>query len=243
LDLELSSQAKPRGNEKKPRIPKSERGLVRYESLLDATDRLLIELEPDEVGLYQIAEEANASPSSVYHFFPTKEAALLALAHRYLEGIRDLDRMTFDVGQLESWQDLMKLDHENARTYYNSHPPALKLLFSGYGGIESRKLDERYTSEIVNSMYERYNSVFHMPKTKNENLMFTICFAILDSIWAVSYRRHGHISPDFLREGHAACVAYCRRYLPERTVPREDVQRSFASRLVSMSDILGHPAS
>jgi len=237
----MTSQLKLRSAAKGPRTPKSERGLTRYESLLDATDRLLINLQPDEVGLYQIAEEAGASPSSVYHFFPTKEAAHLALMHRYLEGLRDLDRREVDVEELESWQDLMKLDQANARDYYNSHPAALKLLFSGYGGIEARKLDERYAKEIVNSMYARYNTIFHMPHIPNESVIFTICFAILDSIWAVSYRQHGEISADFLREGHTACIAYCRYYLPERTAPRAQVLRLFSGRPVSMNAILDSP--
>ncbi len=41
---------------------------------------------PDDIGLYQIAEEAGVPPASTYHFFPTKDAAFLALAQRYLDG-------------------------------------------------------------------------------------------------------------------------------------------------------------
>lgn len=237
----MTSQVKLRSAAKRPRSPKSERGLARYESLLDATDRLLVELDPDQVGLYQIAEEAGASPSSVYHFFPTKEVAHLALMRRYLEGLRNLDGMEVDVGELESWQDLMKLDQIRARDYYNSHPPALKLLFGGYGGVEARKLDERYSEEIVSSMYSRYNGIFHMPQLENEALMFTICFAILDAVWAVSFRRFGEITSDFLREGQAACIAYCRHYLPERTPQRESVLRRYAGMSVALSSVLSSP--
>ncbi|OYW87702.1 MAG: hypothetical protein B7Z22_03915 [Hyphomonas sp. 32-62-5] len=53
---------------------------------------LLADHSPDEIGLYQIADQANVPPGSVYHFFPTKEAAFLALANRYLSGFEALTR-------------------------------------------------------------------------------------------------------------------------------------------------------
>jgi hypothetical protein len=41
-----------------PRAPSSDRGIQRHTALLDATERLLRTNSPDDIGLYQIAEDA-----------------------------------------------------------------------------------------------------------------------------------------------------------------------------------------
>jgi AcrR family transcriptional regulator len=67
-----------------PRKPVQKRSRERYERLLDATESLLSAQDAGSVGLYDIAKHANVPPASVYHFFPTKEAAFVALAERFL---------------------------------------------------------------------------------------------------------------------------------------------------------------
>ena len=62
------------------RLPTRRAGHVRFKKLLEATDSLVAEMSIQDIGLYQIAERAQVPTASVYHFFPTKEAALLALA-------------------------------------------------------------------------------------------------------------------------------------------------------------------
>src|SRR5882757_2380501 len=92
-----------------PRAPSSDRGVQRYTALLDATERLLRTHSPDDIGLYQIAEEAGVPPASTYHFFPTKDAAFLALAQRYLDGFVAVSAEPIDAAELKSWQHLIAI--------------------------------------------------------------------------------------------------------------------------------------
>jgi len=97
--------------------------------LLDAADALLSDRETTEVGLYDIAGAAKVPPASVYHLFPTKEAAFVALAERYLIGLKRHIVRTAPGGQLQRWQDFVTLELHRAIEYYNDHKVMSKLFF------------------------------------------------------------------------------------------------------------------
>src|SRR5271170_7255277 len=92
-----------------PRRPSQQRSRLRFEMLLDAADALLSDKETTDVGLYDIAGAANVPPASVYHLFPTKEAAFVALAERYLSGLTVRVNQPAPIGELRRWQDLVLL--------------------------------------------------------------------------------------------------------------------------------------
>jgi len=198
------------------------RGILRYGALVEATERLLLNNSPDAVGLYQIAEEAGVPPASVYHFFPTKEAAFLALARTYLDEFIRLGEGPVPIAELHSWQDLIRIDMGRGKDFYNDHPPAMKILYGGYGGVETREVDSLYNLRIAESLSRRLNTVFHMPISRNTVSMFENCLAIIDGIWTISYRRYGTITDEYYNEALKACNAYCRLYLPETVELRED---------------------
>ncbi len=73
------------------RTPQQERGHRRVDSILDAAEQLIVEAGVDATTTNAIAERAGASMGSIYHFFPGKDAILVALARRYAERMRDLN--------------------------------------------------------------------------------------------------------------------------------------------------------
>jgi AcrR family transcriptional regulator len=73
------------------RIPQQERGQRRMTSILDAAEQVFTEVGVDAATTNAIAERAGASVGSIYHFFPSKDAILLALAERYAEQMRALN--------------------------------------------------------------------------------------------------------------------------------------------------------
>lgn len=204
-----------------PRAPQRGRGVVRYEALLDATDELLQTQSTDDVGLYQIAERAGVPPASAYHFFPTKEAAFLGLAQRYLRGFSELTRRPVPAQALAGWQALMRWDLEQGLGYYHAHPAALKILLGGYGGMATRQANSAYNRRIGASTYQRLNAAFHMPPLRDPVTLFHVNIEITDAIWTLSFLEHGRLTPAFTEEAHRASVAYCRLYLPEHVELRE----------------------
>jgi len=198
-----------------PRVPSRGRGILRHAALLDATEDLLQTENPDAIGLYQIGDRAGVPPASVYHFFPTKEAAYVALAERYVLGMLEAHRTPIEARSLQSWQDLFRIDIGRSMDFYNSHPPMIKIVYGGYGGVEARNIDNLLALKIADAHYDRLNHIFHMPFIKDPAKMFEIRVAILDAIWTVSVRTHGLITQEYLEEAYKACVAYTRLFLPE----------------------------
>jgi AcrR family transcriptional regulator len=84
------------------RAPQQERGQRRVDSILDAAEQVIAEVGVDAATTNAIAERAGASMGSLYHFFPGKDAIVLALARRYAERMRDLNAtaMTLDGAHL-----------------------------------------------------------------------------------------------------------------------------------------------
>lgn len=209
-----------------PRTPSRGRGIARYEVLLDSVDALLQESNPDDVGLYQIAQHAGVPPASVYHFFPTKEAACLALAQRYLKGFAALSRLPVPKTSLESWQNLMAWDLDQGIDYYHRHSPAMKLFLGRFGGIETQQANVAHNARIARSTYGRLDAAFHMPYLRDAEKYFHINIEIIDAVLTLSYLKHGHVTGEYRNEALRASVAYCRLFLPERTELRDEHVRA-----------------
>ena len=182
--------------------------------LLDAADALLGDRETTEVGLYDIAGAAKVPPASVYHLFPTKEAAFVALAERYLVGLNNNIIRPTPSSQLRRWQDLVTLELHRAVEYYNDHKVMSKLFFGANVIRDVRILDVKNVEAASASTYSRMNSLFEMPYLYDADTKFAALIGIYDGIWMTSYARHGRITADFARESELAGLAYCETFLP-----------------------------
>ena len=212
----------------RPRAPARERGIQRFAQLLDATDALLTEHHADEVGLYQIAERAGVPPASVYHFFPTKEAAFLALTRRYLDGFEQIFLEPVEAEAFGSWLTLMDRDRRRSAEYFNAHPPAMKLLLGRYGGQDTRRADLEFNKQAGAGLYSRLRAAFVMPKVRFAAEKFRITLEIQDAIWAISYAEHDKITEEYQQEASRAARAYLRLYFPEHIDLREEHQHRVA---------------
>ena len=222
-DQEGSDARNPRRTAKGPG---NARGVQRRTALLDATELLLTTSSPEDIGIYQIAEQAGVPPASAYHFFPTKDAAYLALGRRYIEAFWALEREQTDARQLKSWQDYFEIEQDRARRFGNAHPVALKIFYGGYGSPASRKADVRLAAELAERIYPVLDTLFHMPRIPDATRHFQIALAILNAVWALSYEHHGEITDAYFQDALKAHNAYCRLFLPEQLEPRDALRQA-----------------
>ncbi|MBX3174502.1 MAG: helix-turn-helix transcriptional regulator [Gemmatimonadaceae bacterium] len=78
----------PEASDRASRAPQQERGQRRVEQILDASEQVFAELGVDAATMQLIAERAESSMGSLYHFFPNKDAIVEALGARYAEAVR-----------------------------------------------------------------------------------------------------------------------------------------------------------
>jgi AcrR family transcriptional regulator len=62
------------------------------EQLLDAAEAVIAEVGVEGASVQAIAQRAGASMGSLYHFFPGKDALVLALAERCMQRVTDVNR-------------------------------------------------------------------------------------------------------------------------------------------------------
>lgn len=208
-----------------PRRPSQQRSRLRFEILLDAADALLTDKETTEVGLYDIAGAAKVPPASVYHLLPTKEAAFVALAERYLVGLTNHIVRPLRMGELRRWEDFITIELHRAIEYYNNNPVMSKLFFGANVIPDIRILDVKNVSAASASIYDRMNKLFEMPYLYDADTKFAALIGIYDGIWMTSYARHGRIIPDFARETELAGLAYCKTFLPSVIPLRANASR------------------
>jgi AcrR family transcriptional regulator len=197
------------------------RSQVRVEALLNAADQLLQEQEVGDIGIYDVARLADVPPASAYHFFPTKESVLLALAERYLHRLHSSLAATVKVTAVERWPDYIKARYESAVAFFNGNLAARKLLLGAVVGSDIKNLDLADIDRHTAAWYDDMNEIFVMPYVRDAHLKFTVLVGIYDGIWQASYAKYGQINDEFAREGLAAGIAYLETFLP-KTIPLRD---------------------
>ena len=82
----------------KAQVTPNRRGARSREAVLDTAERLMAEQGYQAATVAALVDEAGIPPSSIYHYFGSKEGVLLAVmergAERFFEALPDLDRRT-----------------------------------------------------------------------------------------------------------------------------------------------------
>ncbi len=88
-DTQRPDPAPSEARERTPRAPQQERGQRRVDQILDAAESVFAEFGVGAATMQVIADRAESSMGSLYHFFPNKESIVEALGSRYAEASRE----------------------------------------------------------------------------------------------------------------------------------------------------------
>jgi AcrR family transcriptional regulator len=224
IENEGAGKAVKRQTRASPRVPSRGRGIMRYEGLLDSLEALLVDHDLEDVGLSQIAEHARVPAASVYHFFPTKEAAFMALVQRYVSEIRVMQkRRPVPPSALRSWQDFLAQELREAVEFFRATPQAKKLFLGRFGGMETWRAEIAQNTSAAQLLFRRLNSAFHLPFIRDVETKLLTFIEVVDAVLGISYVRDGDITDEAVEEAHRASVAYFRLFLPDHLELREDV--------------------
>ena len=224
-----------------PARPMRKRGIERHNLLLHATERLLAESSDEDVSLAQIAEAAEVPLASVYHFFPNRNAAFVALALRFNEEIYRLSIQPLRDPEPQTWQEMLEMKHARAAAFQNSRPAALRLFLGAGVSVAVRNADLTGNTRIARSRERLFDAYFHVPYVPDFAERLEVSGAAMDGIWALSYGRHGVITEEFRKEATAVAVTYLRRYLPE-FLPRKALTQAALDRLyIPLDEMSGNP--
>jgi AcrR family transcriptional regulator len=198
-----------------PRLPQRAQGKARFAQLVDAVEHVLTDRSMSQISLYDIAVEAGVPPASVYHFFPSTAAAFSALGSKFLEAFAALLNAPTDPTGLAGWRDLYPVKAEAIRSFYHSHPAAMKLFLSPDSNVQLRQADRASMHDYAAIVAALYDQFFLMPTVPDFLSKVEIAITLNDSIWALSFHKYGTITEEMARETSRAYDAYLRCYLPD----------------------------
>lgn len=198
----------------------SQQGRVRRQKLLMGA-KTLSETHPiNDISLADVCEQAGIPRASAYHFFPNVESIFLAL--RFLNAIDILEQLSqVDISKYDRWQgyitgllskgvEILHDDITKARLIYETNTPDFE------GDDYGKQID----AQIVKLAYDHLAEQYEMPVYEDIEEVLMIGYAIVNSVFTLSYRRHARITDNYRQEATTALIAYLRCYLPEK-LPRK----------------------
>jgi AcrR family transcriptional regulator len=201
------------------------RGRLRIEAILDAADRTITRQDTLDLSLQAVAEEAGVPAASLYHYFPTSQALLVALARRYMTAFEALAARRIDHDRLTQWADLCAFHADLALRFYHEHPVAMRLLLGPECGWEIRSADHATNQRIGGIYYRKLIQHFAVAESRMLEEAFAVSVTIGDAVWALSFARDGVVGPAMAEEALRARLAYLRlylgRYVEKRAAPLE----------------------
>ncbi len=134
------------------RLPQQDRGLKRVESILDAAEAVIAEVGVEAASTNAIAERAGSSVGSLYHFFPSKEAIIEALARRFADQKRELNARAIPVERADMpLEEIFERVVESHARFIDQKPAfgaVYDAVMKGGGGFITRDLFEALVGQV-----------------------------------------------------------------------------------------------
>ena len=203
------------------RRPKQDRGAMKFESILDAAHELINSKGVHNFSLYDIAKHADVAVGSVYHFFPGIEAVFAALVERYDREFAEIVSEDIPLGEIESWGDIIWDHIERARYYVNENSQVLIMLLGPGQTWQTRQVDTVGDTAVARAMWKTISEYFDIPASPDPAELLHYAIRILESIWQLSYQRHGNVTPEMQQETYRAMCAYLELYWPKHMQRKE----------------------
>jgi len=130
------------------RIPQRARGKARFETILDAAAELIVESGVSGVTMHKVAKRAATPTGSMYHFFPDREALVLALRDRHDAALEEIHATTLQITTAQ-WRAFSTAEVINALVspvidYFERNPDCLVIF------VECPKDDKDHEEGIRN---------------------------------------------------------------------------------------------
>lgn len=200
----------------RPKKPERANGKERYELLCAAAALIVTEEGAAALTIQKIAKRAGVPMASVYHFFPSPAAALVAVAQIYFDAFIAAVERAASFAAARPWHDIVAELMGEIVSYYNHHPSAARLLLGSDTNWQIRQADFSNAEILVDLLCESLCGHFAQISRIDLADAFRIAIAIADGIWAFSIAIESRISDHYAREALTAAIAYIDTRLGSR---------------------------
>ncbi|WP_417321038.1 TetR/AcrR family transcriptional regulator [Emcibacter sp.] len=203
-----------------PKKPVQKRSQERVARILAAAEELLKDEGAPGVTAHAVADKAEVPPSSVYQFFPSREAILFALAQSFIDRVQPYYDKEMSKATIRQWQDIIETMTRVGQKFYRDIPYAAPLIIGSYRTTDIYATDKSYNEQLAGQAIETFRQHFELPPIEDIETKFLIMIEIADAIWAISVRAHGLITDQYNLEARRGMISYLSNYLPPALPPK-----------------------
>jgi AcrR family transcriptional regulator len=191
------------------RAPRQDRGLQRVELILDAAEALIAEFGVEATSTNAIAERAKTSMGSLYHFFPSKEALIEALARRFAERKRELNAKAVPVDRARMpLEEVVERVVDGHARFLAESPAFVPIYDAVTQGRAAACMNEELVEAIVGQVRDFLAARFPAMRAQDRNTAALLSVTTVHGVLLTAMRLSPKASGPLLRELKRMLVAY-----------------------------------
>ena len=189
------------------------RGILRRALLVEAAIELLRDNCPQEISLKQIAELAGVPEGSAYHFYANKYDLFSDVATQFAQQFDAAFALPIEQ-PVNTWHDITDTIIVRGAEIYRKNPEIQELLIGTTTPPEIKQTDVELVRHTAQMMVNCLTDHFRLPDVETiERIMFYVV-ELIDTMFSISVREHGHINDEYLEEAKRVVRGYMGTYLP-----------------------------
>lgn len=198
------------------RAPQQARGAARVDAILDAAEGVIASDGPDGASMNAIAKAAGTAPGSLYHFFPDKDALLVAVAERQAARFTALHAEAIPEQAL-AWPLRRALTHTLAQfaAFYEAHPtfePVRRAIARREGAAERLRARDESDTDVVTRAVERLLATRLDARTPTDRRrVASVMVAMADGVLSAAAEQPATVRRALVAELVEALDAYVER--------------------------------
>ena len=196
------------------RKPLQARTQERVARALLTAESLLLEKNPEEVSIPDIAEASGVPRASLYQFYANKHQLFAAIAEKHLGLVAQEVKRGGAALVGFHWRQMSYLLAQAASQYYNRNPVA-GILILGWPMSRETYLAQEVTIENIGDELRAIFATAHPPVALPTSPdVGTIITELAFSLMKYGYYRQGEITDDIIQQATIAVVGYLQQVLP-----------------------------
>jgi len=203
------------------------RGEARRQLLIDTVYTMLEETSGDDFGYPEIAKRAGIPLSSCYHFYPSRDELIVAVARN--KQMSMIESVMYGVAQHtdvpHSWFDLVGELTDIVERSFVDHP-GVSVLQLGCKKVQNGMLERVLDTSKMGEFFAEYiKQYYEVPPYLEISFIASNAIDVWRAIMIKGYMSAGTFDPKYVAAAKAALLGYLNEALP-RVIPKREIFES-----------------
>lgn len=190
------------------RVPIQERGKVRFNTIVEAAEKLLMTSAIDDISPHKIARVANVSPSSVYQYFPSMGALFSVMAEKHFMTAFHVVPEALENRPIRSWRDLAVVIVDSAYDFYTQDKISEILFLGVFLSPGVREYSASRLTRLGLWYIEYFKVLYRASDLQGLQEKLVLCLDVTKTVYIRSLSQHGEITEYYRQEARSLVMNY-----------------------------------